>query len=246
MKRMTTSTALPILPFCLSTIIFLLGGCGTRRELTKEEAQLRRLYYMEEVEDREYIVKPAGLAVRPPFEPHTSTYMKLLGSDGIEFSVGGMSSFMTRDTKYYAGRLSAYIHGLNAFENPEAAISYLRLVMAKGYDAHSIEVLQDSAITFADQHATRFKWRIGNGGSTPINHEQEKSGWTNDAIVLGMILETAKGAYLVYLEENDTGRIVLNSDMCGDVTEYSAAEASAQMEERFDTFVSRIRFGVDD
>lgn len=214
-------------------------------QLTKEEAQLRKLYFKEEVEDREYIVKPAGLAVRPPFEPHTSTYMKLLGSDGIEFSFGGMSSFMTRDTRYYAGRLSAYIHGLNAFENPKAAVSYLGLVMTNGCSSCSIEVLLDSAISFGDQKATRFKWRIRNGGNTPVNREQEKSGWTNDAIVLGMILETDKGTYLTYIEENDTERIVLNSDVCGDVTEYSTAEASLQMDNRFDAFVSRIRFGVD-
>ena len=223
------------------SLVLLVGGCASEPSLTKEELELKRLYGREVAEDQEYIVQSAGFAVRPVLEPFVNTFMRRLGDDGILFFPDG---HMDRDPRFYAGRLSTYMLGINMFGSQQYALSNLKALVEHGHKPHPIRLVADTSFPLGEYNVRQFRWEIVDGGTSPVNQIQIDQGATRDAEMIGAIVTTGTATYLVSLTENHMSTFRYKSLKC-DADRVSVGEASAMMADRFRKFLSGVRFNIE-
>ena len=241
MKAIGTLTTL-----CIAVVIVMsVIGCASQPSLTKEELQLRKLYHREVAEDKDYVVRPAGFSARPVQEPFASTLMRRVGTDGIEFICEG--HMMDRDPRFYAGKLSAYFSGTGMYDSSGSAVSNLELLVQHTQSPHTIISGRDSTFQLGENTVREFHWLLVHGGSVPLNNFQLDAGMSPDAEVVGAIVQTEKGSYLVYLLENKLYTFRSKGPaICADGWDnISAEQANNMMEQRFQQFLHGIRFDID-
>jgi hypothetical protein len=235
-------TRVAVLTMIVSAIVVC--GCSSGHDLTKEELRAQRYYRREVAEDREYEVRPAGFSIRPVREPFVATYLRRVGNDGIEFfSTGHM---MDRDPKFYAGKLSTYFDGVGMYDSASHAITNLMAIVQNSHASYKIEAVSESTYELGDNLVREFRWNLLDGGSTPVNRYQASLGTSHDAEMIGAVIVTEKGTYLVYLVENKMYTIFPHGcEPCRQGwDEISEKEASASMEGRFQEFLHGMRFDI--
>ena len=228
-----------------TVILLLFVGCASEKPLTKEELRIRKLYYREMAEDKEYYFKPAGFTVRPVLTPYVRNYMKNISSDGIEFSTDFFAEI--RDTRFYVGKLSTYFFNTNMYDSLEYALSNIKSFVENSHKPFSVKVIYDSLYTLRDHPIRKFRWNIVNGGTFPLSEHQLKLGYSKNAEMIGAIIESDKGTYLVTLVENNLPTVKYKGwNHCSDGwDEVSDQEATQKMENKFTVFIQNISFDTD-
>jgi hypothetical protein len=220
-------------------------GCSGGAELTKEEQKLKARYYREVAQDREYQVKPAGFSVRPVHEPFETSFMRPIGTDGIEFFTE--AHMLDRDPTYYAGKLSTYFFRNGMYDSSEYATANLKGLVEHSDHPYAIVESSDSVFELEGIHVHEFHWLLVGGGTAPFGDAAKSYfGLSRDAEVVGAIIHSEKGSYLAYLIENKLGTDRSKGPApCVDGWDViSQADASAGMEARFQKFLHGMRFDL--
>lgn len=233
--------------FLFTSLVLFLEGCSATKSLTKQELRLKKLYYREVAKDKDYLVKPAGFIVRPVLEPFVVTYMRPRGTDGIEFFTE--THMMDRDPRYCAGELSTYFDGVGIYDSSDRALYNLKMVVEHSSSPYTIkETTPDSIFDLDGNTACEFHWVIVNGSTVPLNGSQQYIssgvGASPNAEMIGAIVQTEKGPYLVYLVENSLPTNRVTGPNCGDWEDISQEEAATAMEQKFQQFLHQMRFNV--
>jgi hypothetical protein len=229
-----------LLAFLCTTLSLLATGCSSAPPLTKEERALKRQFGREVAEDRAYEVTPAGFSVRPVQEPFITTYYRRIGDDGILFWLDGEPQ---RDPKYYAGKLSTYLLGLDLYGADSTALASLQTLISHGNTPHQVRVLGDSVYQMHDRIVHQFDWKIIKGGTTAPTAQGMLKGEFPDAEMLGAIICSDRGTYLLYWVENELPGMTYTGQ-CWDWGLVEQTQASARLKARFQRFVNGIQFDL--
>jgi hypothetical protein len=230
-----------VLAFLCTTLSLIAAACSSAPPLTKEELALKRQFGRELVEDRAYEITPAGFSVRPVQEPLVTTYYRRIGDDGILFWPDGESQ---RDPKYYAGRLSTYLLGLDIYGSDSSALPSLQTLISHGKVSHQVEVLGDSLYQMHDRTVHQFYWKIIKGGTVSPTAQGVLKGDFPDALMLGAVICSDHGTYLLYWVENELPGMHYTGPMCQDWQWVTQSEASARLNARFQRFVNGVDFDL--
>jgi hypothetical protein len=226
---------------CIAAAVFLVAlvGCSSQSPLTKEELALQRRYGRTLAEDKEYTIGGGKFTVRPVLEPFIDIYARRIGDDAIEFTT--IDHLMDRDYKFFAGRLSTYIDGVNMFDSPDSASVHLRYLLEHARPGRRIAVVSDSSTLHQGYPTRTFAWRIVNGGSSPVTDTTIAHGGSRDAVMLGSVVVADGAAYLIYLRENDVPSHRRTGPGCAQMEQCTVAEAASSMNSRFIAFLNNFR-----
>ena len=226
---------------CVAAAVFLVAlvGCSSKSPLTKEELAVQRRYGRSLAEDTEYTIGGGKFTVRPVLEPFVDLYAHRIGDDAIEFTT--IDHLMDRDYKFFAGRLSTYIDGVNMFDSPDSASVHLRLLLEHARPGQRIAVVSDSSTLHQGCPTRTFAWRIVNGGSSPVTDTTIAHGGSRDALMLGSVVVTDGAAYLIYLRENDVPSHRRTGQGCAQMEHCTVSEADSSMKSRFNAFLNNLR-----
>ncbi len=240
MKSSSSLMYLLLAPLCTAFSV-LLAACSSTPPLTKEELALKRQFGRELAEDRAYEITPAGFSVRPVNESLVTTYYRRIGDDGILFWLDGESQ---RDPKYYAGKLSTYLLGLDLYGADSTALASLQTLISHGQAPHQVQVLADSLYRMHDRTVHQFYWKIIKGGTVSPTAQGVLKGDFPDALMLGAIICSDHGTYLLYWVENELPGMHYSGPMCSDWQWVTQSEASARLNARFQQFVNGVEFDL--
>jgi hypothetical protein len=223
-----------------TTVSLLPSGCSSAPPLTKEELAFKRQFGREVAEDRSYEITPAGFSVRPVHEPFVTTYYRRVGDDGILFWPDADSQ---RDPKYYAGKLSTFLLGLDLYGSDSTALASLQTLISHGKTPHQVQVLGDSLYQMHDRAVHQFCWKIIKGGTVSPTAQGVLKRDFPDALMLGAIICSDRGTYLLYWVENELPGMHYTGPMCCVNWQWiTQSQASERLNARFQRFVNGVEF----